>query len=137
VAREILAELAEQYPERSVEVKLEPHLVVDGDRLLLTVVLENLLSNAWKFSSRTPDARIEFFRRTKDPDVYCVRDYGAGFEMEYVSKLFVSFNRLHKQEEYPGSGIGLATVHRALLRQGGRIWVDSEAGESACFCFEL
>ncbi len=138
VAGEILHELAEQYPERHVEIEITPDLRVEGDRRLLMVVLENLFSNAWKFTAGKEGARIQFLREEQDgQQVLCVRDNGAGFDMEYARKLFVPFSRLHQQEEFPGSGIGLATVQRALVRQGGRIWAKGKVGQGACFCFTL
>ena len=126
LAREILSELQKVEPERRVKSMIVPDLIVEGDRTLLRVVLENLLGNAWKFTSKQPDARIEFGAQSKDGrTVYFVRDNGAGFDMKYADKLFGTFQRLHDGTEFPGSGIGLATVQRIVHRHGGRVWAES------------
>lgn len=137
LAAEILDELQESEPERSVGVEIAAGLSVRADASLLRVMLQNLLGNAWKYTQAVPDARISFTATQKDGEtVYSVRDNGAGFDMAYAGKLFSAFQRLHGSE-YEGSGIGLATVQRIVQRHGGRIWFDAEPGMGACFYFTL
>ncbi|MDQ3604487.1 MAG: ATP-binding protein, partial [Actinomycetota bacterium] len=111
-----------------------------GDASLLKVALENLLGNAWKFTARERGARIEF-GADRDPGpgflVYYVRDNGAGFDQAYADKLFGAFQRLHGQDEFEGTGIGLATVARIVHRHGGRVWAEGRVGEGATFYFTL
>jgi light-regulated signal transduction histidine kinase (bacteriophytochrome) len=112
--------------------------VAQCDPVLLHSVLENLLENAWKFTGRTKAARIEFGMVDKEgAQVYFVRDNGAGFDMAYSNKLFGAFQRLHKQGEFPGTGVGLATVSRVVLRHGGRVWAEAAPGKGATFYFTL
>jgi signal transduction histidine kinase len=126
-------------PQRQVDVRVEPGIEVRGDRALLGVALENLLSNAWKYSSHNPAARIEFGTATRDVGqrTYFVRDNGVGFDPQYADKLFQPFHRLHRQDEFPGTGVGLATVDRIVRRHGGEIWAESALGEGATFHFTL
>ncbi|MCE8429083.1 MAG: PAS domain S-box protein [Candidatus Methanoperedens sp.] len=138
LANMIAAELLKAQPQRRVEFNISPGLVVNGDAELLRAMLENLLGNAWKFTSTRQSATIEF--GVKDLDgkpSYFVRDNGVGFDMAYASKLFQAFQRLHLQTDFPGTGIGLATVKRIINRHGGRIWAESEAGKGATFYFNL
>jgi signal transduction histidine kinase/CheY-like chemotaxis protein len=139
LAREIIAGLQRAAPERHVECLVPERLEVQGDSGLLRVVLENLLSNAWKYSSRTGQARIELGEQesTDAAPTYFVRDNGAGFDMNHARKLFTPFQRLHRDEEFPGTGVGLATVHRIIHRHGGRIWAEAEPGQGATFFFTL
>jgi signal transduction histidine kinase/ligand-binding sensor domain-containing protein len=138
LAVEIAAELARREPTAKVEVIVAPDLVAAGDSPLLRVALENLLGNAWKFTSRRTDARIEFGVTEQDGlRVYFVRDNGAGFDMTHAQKLFGAFQRFHTAEEFPGTGIGLATVQRIIHRHGGRIWAESQPGHGATFYFTL
>ncbi len=138
IAAEVIEELQVQNPVRDIKVEIEPGLVAKGDSRLLTVVLENLLRNAWKFTVGVDKARISFKRsNSADQPGFCVSDNGAGFDMQQIGNLFVPFSRLHTQEKFSGSGIGLATVQRALLRQGGRIWAEGEVGKGATFCFSI
>ena len=109
-----------------------------GDSNLLKVLMENLLSNAWKFTRKTENAFIEVGKIQEDGQaIYFVRDNGAGFNMKYVNKLFGVFQRLHQMEEFPGTGIGLATVQRVILRHGGRIWAEGTVNEGATFYFTV
>lgn len=125
-------------PSRQVEVNLAPGLATRGDPRLLRQVLENLLGNAWKFTSRTDGAWIEFGSERKDGlETYFVRDNGAGFDMEYANKLFVPFQRLHGMTEFPGTGVGLSTVQRIVARHGGRAWAEGAVGQGATFYFTL
>ncbi|HVW24996.1 MAG TPA: response regulator [Polyangiaceae bacterium] len=138
LARVVTEDLARKEPSRTVSVQIQEGLFVDGDSSLLRIVLENLLGNAWKFTARVPLARIEVsMTNQEDEPVYTVRDNGAGFDMKYVSKLFNPFQRLHGEAEYPGTGIGLATVHRIVDRHGGRIWADAASGAGATFYFTI
>jgi light-regulated signal transduction histidine kinase (bacteriophytochrome) len=134
----ILQRLQEGDPERKVELRIRPGVVVTGDGQLLKIALENLLQNAWKFTARQPEARIEFgLTNLAGEPTYFVRDNGAGFDMTYASRLFGPFQRLHSQKEFPGSGIGLATVQRIIHRHGGRIWAEGLVGQGATFQFTL
>lgn len=131
-------ELHERQPERSVDFRIAPALVVRGDPTLLQVVIHNLLDNAWKFTSRQPCARIEFgVEESHGTRVFLVRDNGAGFDMAHADKLFGAFQRLHSEREFTGTGIGLATVARILRRHGGRIWAVGTPGQGATFYFTL
>jgi signal transduction histidine kinase len=121
-----------------VDVNVEDDMVTRGDAGLLRVALENLVGNAWKFSRRTTDARIEVTTAAVGPDVaYVVRDNGAGFPSSEARRLFSPFHRLHEQDEFPGTGIGLTTVQRIVERHGGKIWADGEVGHGAVFTFTL
>jgi PAS domain S-box-containing protein len=139
MAAAVLADLQEQFGARRVLAKVQDGLLARGDARLLRMVLENLLGNAWKFTSRREVAEISFTARAAaDGDlVYCIEDNGAGFDMLYAEKLFGTFQRLHTDAEFPGIGIGLANVHRIVGRHGGRIWADSVEGSGARFYFTL
>ncbi|MEO6324309.1 MAG: CHASE3 domain-containing protein [Thermoanaerobaculia bacterium] len=139
LANEVLAELRIADPDRQVEVSIAPGLVVQGDTALLRLTMQNLLGNAWKYSSREPQARIAFARTTSDggSTVFSVKDNGAGFDMAYAGKLFGAFQRLHAASEFAGTGIGLATVKRIILRHGGSVWAESALGQGATFHFTL
>ena len=126
-------------PDRKVEIKVRPGVIVAGDGQLLRIALENLLENAWKF---TGQAGRGADRVRDDPDVggeptYFVRDNGAGFDMTYVDRLFGPFQRLHPASEFPGSGIGLATVQRIIHRHGGQVWAEGMVGQGATFHFTI
>jgi signal transduction histidine kinase len=136
LARDVLHDIREREPSRQVEVDIGDDLSASADPRLMAIVLENLLGNAWKFTERRPDPRIAF-GRTSDGSAFFVRDNGIGFDMAYVDKLFLPFQRLHRDTEYGGTGIGLATVHRILARHGGRIWVEAAPGQGAAFFFTL
>ncbi len=138
LAERVLGDLARREPGRSVQAAVEPGLESVADPRLVRVVLDNVLGNAWKFTSRNPDARISFGALAASGEtVYSVRDNGAGFDMQYADKLFRPFQRLHGQTDFPGTGIGLATVQRIVDRHGGRVWVDSEPGRGTVISFTL
>ena len=137
-ARGVLAELQQGEPDRRVEVAVEDGLVVEADDRLLGVVLENLLGNAWKFTSKKDGARIELTGLDIEGESgYRIRDNGAGFDMTYANKLFRPFQRLHSEGDFPGTGIGLATVQRVIERHGGRVWAEGAVGGGATFFFVL
>ena len=138
LARAVLDALQAEQPDRRVETVVADGIVADGDEGLLRVLLENLLGNAWKFTGKRADAKIEFSvtQQSGEP-VYAVRDNGAGFDMAYASKLFGTFQRLHSSAEFEGTGIGLATVHRIVTRHGGRAWAHGEVDRGATFYFTL
>ncbi|MDH5823156.1 CHASE domain-containing protein [Luteimonas sp. RD2P54] len=139
MAGEIVAELRHAEPEREVEVEIAPGLAAVGDPALLRNLLENLLGNAWKFSAGRSPARLEFGAEPRAGGgwTFFVRDNGAGFAQEYASKLFRPFQRLHGQEEFPGHGIGLASVKRIVDRHGGEVHAEGRPGQGACFRFTL
>ncbi len=138
MACSIVELLREGEGNRQVEVVIAPGATTQADRRLMEVVLQNLISNAWKFTSKNPQARIEFgVSRDNGERVFFVRDNGAGFDMAYANKLFGTFQRLHGQGEFQGHGIGLATVQRVINRHGGRIWADAAVGKGATFSFTL
>ena len=139
MAQTVLNGYQESEPGRVAQLAIQPGLLVQCDPQLMRQVFENLMGNAWKFSRRQTSTRIAF-RRDIGPDgeaVYAVRDNGAGFDMAYSKKLFGAFQRLHTVEEFAGTGIGLATVHRIITRHGGRIWAESSPGNGATFFFTL
>jgi signal transduction histidine kinase len=138
LAREVFETLRAQDPARQVAFVVAPMAETRGDSRLLRIALENLLGNAWKFTGGRADPRIELGTKNEsDGLVYFVRDNGAGFDMAYAGKLFAPFQRLHTLEEFPGTGIGLATVQRIVHKHGGRIWAESAIGEGAAFYFTL
>ncbi len=138
LAGEVDAALRAAQPERDVEFEAAPGLRATGDSRMLRLVLENLLGNAWKYTSRQPRARIGFgMENGAGCPVFFVRDDGAGFDMAYADKLFGAFQRLHSASEFPGSGIGLATVARIVQRHGGRAWAEGAPGRGATFFFTL
>ena len=138
LAKLVAADLTKRHPERKVEFLIGEDVTAEGDPTLLQVVIENLVENAWKYTAKKPDAKIEFgVRLTDAKPVYCIKDNGAGFNMELVNKLFLPFQRLHSADQFPGIGIGLATVQRIINRHGGRIWAESEVNKGATFCFTL
>ncbi len=134
----ILDRFVEAEPERSVEVKIRPGVIAIGDAQLIRIALHNLLENAWKFTSKQPEARIEFgVTNIAGEPTFFVRDNGAGFDMSYVERLFGPFQRLHLTSEFPGTGIGLATVQRIIHRHGGRVWAEGTVGQGATFHFTI
>ena len=139
LAESVIDELQHAEPQRRVEITVEPDLQAVGDPQLLRIVLTNLLSNAWKFTGRQPQPRIEFgaLRDAAGVPTYFVRDNGAGFDMAYADKLFGAFQRLHSPSEFPGTGIGLATVQRIVQRHGGQVRAEGLPGQGATFFFTL
>lgn len=130
--------LKKMEPDRPVEFAIQKKVATKGDSRLLQVLLDNLLGNAWKYTGKRPQARIEFGRTIQDgKTVYFVRDNGAGFDMKYAHKLFGAFQRLHSASEFPGTGIGLATVQRIIHKHGGQIWAEGVVDQGATFYFTL
>jgi len=138
IARSVIDELRKSEPKRNINIKIAEGLKDRADARLMRIALENLLGNAWKFTSKQPDALIEF-GSTKEGEktAYFIRDNGAGFNMSYVDKLFIPFQRLHTEDEYPGTGIGLATVRRIISRHGGAIRAEGMVNKGATFYFNL
>ncbi len=139
IALDIVEELRVDHPKRQVEVTVTPNLQTKGDPQLLRIVLSNLLNNAWKYTSKRSQAKIEFglFSQNKRQSTYFLRDNGAGFDLEYADKLFTAFQRLHSHAEFPGTGIGLATVQRIIYRHGGKVWAEGECDRGATIYFSL
>jgi PAS domain S-box-containing protein len=135
LAHETAESLKLQQPGRAVTVRIEEGLCAQGDPRLLRAVFENLMGNAWKFTGTTPQPVIEVGRL--QGQVFFVRDNGVGFDMAYVDKLFNAFHRLHRESEFPGTGIGLATVRRVIARHQGQVWAESQPGAGATFYFSL
>ena len=142
LATDVLAELQKSEPERKVDWHIESGLVAEGDAQLLRVALVNLLGTAWKFIGKTANAKIEFgaMRNAPIPSTqgameFFVRDNGVGFDMAYAGKLFGAFQRLHLSSEFPGTGIGLATVQRIIRRHGGRVWAEGAVGKGKAWGF--
>jgi light-regulated signal transduction histidine kinase (bacteriophytochrome) len=121
-----------------VSIQIQGALLVEADAHLMEIVLDNLLGNAWKFTSKIEGAKIEVgVNDFPEGKAYFVRDNGAGFEMAYADKLFGAFQRLHQQEDFSGTGIGLATVQRIIHRHGGQVWAEGLVGVGATFYFSL
>jgi light-regulated signal transduction histidine kinase (bacteriophytochrome) len=138
IGREIAESLRQAQPERDVEFVIGEDLTVVGDSKLLRVVLDNLLRNSWKFTSKHPSARIELGRSAQNGcPVYFVADDGAGFDMDHAKLLFAPFQRLHRQTDFEGTGVGLATVQRIIHRHGGKIWGEGSIEKGATFYFTL
>ncbi len=138
IAQSVVNELQQAEPKRKIKMSITPDMMVYGDRNLLSLVLQNLLSNAWKFTGKTVEPRIEMGTiEHNGKQTYFVSDNGSGFDMAYTNKLFQPFQRLHKASEFAGTGIGLATVQRIIRRHGGEIWAEGKVGEGATFYFTL
>jgi light-regulated signal transduction histidine kinase (bacteriophytochrome) len=138
LAHAAVARLRAIHTDRNVEIVIQDGLAANADSRLLSILLDNLLGNAWKFTNKRQDARIELGqRRENGHSVFFVRDNGAGFDMAYAAKLFGVFQRLHATHEFEGIGIGLATTQRIVRRHGGRIWANGAVGEGATFSFTL
>ena len=124
--------------DRQAKFIIAPEILVNGDIQLLQILMQNLLDNAWKYSSKCPNTRIEFGVKSQgDKKVYFVMDNGVGFDMKRADRLFTPFQRLHSDREYAGTGIGLSIAQRVVQRHGGRIWAESETGKGATFYFTL
>jgi light-regulated signal transduction histidine kinase (bacteriophytochrome) len=138
IADSIARELRQGDPTRQAEIRIASDMRASGDARLLQIALQNLLQNAWKFTSTRPVARLECGETMKDGvRTYFVRDNGVGFDMTYAHKLFGAFQRLHTTAEFPGTGIGLATVQRIVHRHGGRVWAESQVEGGSTFYFTL
>jgi len=138
LAHKALDQLGEREPGRLVAAQVSPGLSAICDPNLIQVVLENLLGNAWKFTSRVQSARIEFgVTEDESGRLFFVRDNGAGFDMRYADRLFAPFQRLHRADEFEGNGVGLATVLRIIQRHGGKIWAEGKVNQGAIFYFTL
>jgi len=138
LAASVVAELREAQPDRRATVDIQEGIAAFADAKLIEVALSNLLGNAWKFTSKTKNARIQFGTfEQKGKIVYYVKDNGAGFDQSFSEKLFLPFHRLHSEEEFEGTGIGLATVQRIIHRHGGKVWAEGEPGKGAMFYFTL
>lgn len=138
LTRSIAARMQELYPGRRIQFTIEDGLIVEGDSQLLDIAMTNLLDNASKFTAPRPEAIIEFGKNNSDgKTVYFVRDNGVGFDMQYASKMFGAFQRMHKISDFPGTGIGLATVQRIIRRHSGEVWAEAEVGRGATFYFTL
>ncbi|MGH8237823.1 MAG: sensor histidine kinase [Steroidobacteraceae bacterium] len=138
VAAEAAAAIRKRHPTREVQLEIAQGMEVNADPRLLRIALENLLSNAWKYTSRASPASVTVgVQAGEHGPVYFVRDNGVGFDMKYADKLFVPFQRLHPEAEFPGSGIGLVTVQRIIARHGGRVWADAKPDAGATFYFTI
>lgn len=138
LARQYAGCLQQAAPARQVEFRIAEKLPVRADPQLMRTVIEQLLANAWKFTAKKERAVVEFGEKKEgDGTVYYIRDDGAGFDPRFAQRLFAPFQRMHREEEFPGLGIGLATVQRIVRRHGGNIWAEAEVGNGATFCFTL
>jgi len=138
IAKQIVKEMKAENPGREVKVEIGSGIIAPGDKRLVRILLSNLLSNAWKFTSVKPSPRVEVGTEVVDGESRIfVRDNGVGFDMIYAHRLFGAFQRLHSQSEFPGAGIGLATAQRIVNRHGGRIWAEGAVGEGATFYFVI
>jgi len=137
IAGFVVDDLRREHPEREVDVEIEPQLLASGDPTLLRMLLENLLGNAWKYTGNTENARIGLARRPGETTGFTVHDNGAGFDMRYADRLFGVFQRLHSASEFPGTGVGLASVWRIVQRHHGEVWAESEPERGARFHFTL
>ncbi len=136
--QQLAADIGQQHPARSVDMIIAANVVSHCDKRLIQIALTNLLDNAWKFTGKVQQPKIEFGSMIAEgKTVLFLRDNGVGFDMKYVDKLFGTFQRLHRADEFPGTGIGLATVQRIIHRHGGRIWAEGEVGKGAVFYFTL
>jgi light-regulated signal transduction histidine kinase (bacteriophytochrome) len=138
IAWSIINDLIQDESTRKVEVVIAENLKINGDERLMNIALSNIIGNAWKYSSKVANPRIEFGMTQKDgKKIYYVRDNGAGFDMKYAEKLFTPFQRLHSDREFSGTGIGLPIVKRVIERHGGQIWATGEPGHGATIYFSL
>ena len=138
-ADDILNKLQHYNAERKISIVIKPKLMANADHRLIHVLLENLIGNAWKYTAKTDNASITFDVTTDENGnpIFCLRDNGAGFDMEFAGILFTAFKRLHSEKVFEGTGIGLATVQRIINRHSGRIWAEAEPEKGAAFYFSL
>jgi len=138
ISKIIVQELREAEPDRSINITIEEGMQVKGDKNLLSIALSNLIGNAWKYTGKIDNASIDIFSSIIDGHrTFSISDNGAGFNPDYADKLFQPFQRLHRVDEFPGSGVGLSTVHRIITRHHGKIWADSELNKGANFHFTI
>jgi light-regulated signal transduction histidine kinase (bacteriophytochrome) len=138
VARKVASSLTEANPARRVDIEIKGHMRAVCDPGLIEIVMSNLIGNAWKFTAKVAEARIEVGVKRRDgKSVYFVRDNGAGFDMAYTKNLFAPFQRLHRREDFDGTGIGLSLVKRIIDKHGGTVWAEGERGKGASFYFTL
>jgi signal transduction histidine kinase len=138
LTRYVLEDLRSNEPEREADMHIEPGLVIHGDPTLMRIAIENLIGNAWKYSSQSPTTRIELRRETlAGTPTFVIADHGAGFDMRFADRLFGVFQRLHSAKDFQGTGVGLASVRRIIRRHGGDIWAESEVGKGARFYFTI
>jgi light-regulated signal transduction histidine kinase (bacteriophytochrome) len=138
LAKSIVGDLKAANPERQTKITIEPKLRAQGDVNLLQIMLQNLIANAWKYTSKEAVAEITLGKLDAEQNnIFYIRDNGAGFDMRFANKLFGAFQRLHGSDEFEGTGIGLATVQRIIERHGGKVWGESEMGKGATFYFQL
>jgi signal transduction histidine kinase len=138
MAEEIAKDLRKSDPARQAEFVIAPHCVARGDAALLRIALENILNNAWKYTGKRPSARIEFGVRKNGEEPVCfVSDNGCGFDMKYADKLFGAFQRLHAAEDFPGTGVGLASVRRVIQRHGGQVWIEGKVEKGTTVYFRI
>lgn len=138
MTEQVLRKIAKASPERQVSWSIEPELIIVGDPRMLEIVLTKLLENAWKFSAKAESPRIDVFSKTSDGQTqFCISDNGAGFDMSHAERLFQPFQRLHREEEFSGVGVGLAAAQRIIHRLGGTIKASSSPNKGACFCFTV
>jgi PAS domain S-box-containing protein len=139
LASDILKGLQNEDPERPIKWQVENGLIINGDKTLISVLMQNLIGNAWKYTARCPESMIKFYRHNANGSdaAFCVEDNGIGFDTKYSEKIFLPFQRLHSDNEFEGTGIGLATVNRVVHRHGGKIWVESELNKGSRFYFNL
>jgi light-regulated signal transduction histidine kinase (bacteriophytochrome) len=135
LASECIAELKQENPNREVHFYIEPNLKTQGDPGLLKILLKNVIGNAWKYTGKTANAQISIFN--KNGKTFCVQDNGAGFDMAYYDQIFKPFKRLHSEEEFEGSGIGLSIVQKIVKKHHGNIYAISEIGKGSKFYFEI
>ena len=138
MCRKVMQWIHQDAPDREIDIRIDDNIQVTADQSLLMVVMKNLLGNAWKYTSKTYHPKIHVGSMTKEGNlVIFVKDNGAGFDPSKATNLFTPFFRLHSQEEFPGTGVGLATAKRIIERHGGRIWAEGEPGKGASFFFIL
>jgi light-regulated signal transduction histidine kinase (bacteriophytochrome) len=138
IVQSIVETLLQSNPDKNMKITIQEGIVIKGDHNAMKIALTNILDNAWKFTGKTENAHIEFgMTLSEDKKIFFIRDNGAGFDMAYAGKLFGAFHRLHGFDEFPGTGIGLATVKRIITRHGGQIWAESEVGKGATFFFTI